>query len=95
MIRKFFRCLNCRERFPMDVFEPGEPKRQGNRPQVSVAQIAEALKFAKIANAHAVITRHCHVWTPPVLQGENRFETAVELAVMYPAFSLRYTDRWP
>ena len=38
---------------------------------------------------------HCHVWTPPVLQGENRFETAVELAVMYPAFSLRYTDRWP
>ena len=39
--------------------------------------------------------RHCHVWTPPVLQGENRFETAVELAVMYPAFSLRYTDRWP
>ena len=43
----------------------------------------------------AVLTRHCHVWTPPVLQGENRFETAVELAVMYPAFSLRYTDRWP
>ena len=40
-------------------------------------------------------SRHCHVWTPPVLQGENRFETAVELAVMYPAFSLRYTDRWP
>ncbi len=39
--------------------------------------------------------RHCHVWTPPVLQGENRFETAVELAVMYPAFSLRYADRWP
>ena len=40
-------------------------------------------------------SRHYHVWTPPVLQGENRFETAVELAVMYPAFSLRYTDRWP
>ena len=29
------------------------------------------------------------------MRGENRFETAVELAVMYPAFSLRYTDRWP
>ena len=29
------------------------------------------------------------------LQVENRFETAVELAVMYPAFSLQYTDRWP
>ena len=46
---------------------------------------------------HSIILneRHCLVWTPPVLQGENRFETAVELAVMYPAFSLRYTDRWP
>ncbi len=38
---------------------------------------------------------HCHVWTPPVLQGENQFEAAVELAVMYPAFSLRCVDRWP
>ena len=37
----------------------------------------------------------CHVWTPPVLQGENLFEVAVELAVMYPALSLRYADRWP
>ena len=37
----------------------------------------------------------CHVWTPRVLQGENRFESAAELAVMYPAFSLRYADRWP
>ena len=34
----------------------------------------------------------CHVWTPPVLQGKNGLETAVELAVMYPAFLLRYAD---
>ena len=34
----------------------------------------------------ALTGRHCHVWTPPVLQGENRFETAVELAVMYRPF---------
>jgi len=26
---------------------------------------------------------------------ENWLETAVELAVMYPAFLLRYVDRWP
>jgi len=55
----------------------------------------EALPTFKGKTPYEALRGVCHVWTPPVLQGENRFETAVELAVMYPAFSLRYADRWP
>ena len=32
---------------------------------------------------------------PRCCKGETDFKTAVELAVMYPAFALRYADRGP
>lgn len=28
MVKKKFRCLNCRARFEIDVFEPGEAERK-------------------------------------------------------------------
>jgi hypothetical protein len=53
------------------------------------------MDFEVIPIGHLKMSGQCHVWTPPVKQGENLFKTAVELAVMYPAFVLRYADRWP
>ena len=58
-------------------------------------ELAKSIDESTVHTGVARPSRHCHVWTPPVMQGENLFGTAVELAVMYPAFSLRYADRWP
>jgi hypothetical protein len=38
---------------------------------------------------------YCLVRTSLVVQGEKRFEAALELAVMYPALSRRYADLRP
>ena len=65
------------------------------RRRQTLAQLPQLALEASSEASGDPLVRHCHVWTPPVLQGENRFETAVELAVMYPAFALRYADRWP